>query len=226
MTNLRNEEADKIELIPIDQTRTNSNSQLKKLVNLAQKYPILQQENTNSLNFSNQYLKTMSSRLRPKERLEETTQFAQFIYIDYLLMKDDTLLSLSMKFGVSISDLKRLNVLQNDRDIYALKTLKIPIKQNSIHSERYAGQLKYSDTSVTRLNSNDRFDFEIENEAKSDDESANSQTSDFIEIKSIGNMDEYSATAPLLSDPVEHNKPVDNKQAKEAKNSLRNSIQI
>lgn len=110
-----------------------------------------------------------AARLRSKER--ETTaessfitnpqqqqqQTSRFIYIDYELdtSRHDTLHTISMKFGVSITDLKRLNNLQNDRDIYALKFIKIPIKPNSYQSELYASQLKYSDTVLTRLANGD-----------------------------------------------------------------------
>jgi LysM repeat protein len=102
----------------------------------------------------------MSSRLKSKERNTDSAQTSyqqqpQFVYIDYELANTDTLHNLSMKFGVSIIDLKRLNSLQNDRDIYALKHLKIPIKPNSFQSELYAGQLKYSDTILTRLTNGD-----------------------------------------------------------------------
>lgn len=81
---------------------------------------------------------------------------SSFIYIDYELdTQTDTLHTISMRFGVSIGDLKRLNSLQTDRDIYALKFIKIPIKPNSYQSELYAAQLKYSDTILTRLSNGD-----------------------------------------------------------------------
>jgi hypothetical protein len=99
----------------------------------------------------------MSSRLKSKERVNPYSDNpievpSQFIYIEYPLDPAvDSLHTLSMRFGVSITDLKRINSLQNDRDVYALKTVKIPVKPNSIHTEKYAGQLKYSDQIVSRL---------------------------------------------------------------------------
>lgn len=108
-----------------------------------------------------------AARLRSKEREMLTTttttttsfttpQPSSFIYIDYVLdTQTDTLHTISMRFGVSIGDLKRLNSLQNDRDIFALKFVKIPIKPNSYQSELYASQLKYSDTILTRLSNGD-----------------------------------------------------------------------
>lgn len=113
----------------------------------------------NSLLEQNSHTSTMTSRLATKEfktPFVDTSQndSYQFIYIDYALEGDTTLHSISMNFGVPVSDLKRINCLQNDRDIFALKSLKIPIKPNSVLSEKYADKLKYSDVSVTRLNTN------------------------------------------------------------------------
>jgi hypothetical protein len=110
---------------------------------------------------NNNYIK-MSSRLnKSRERNSPGSYFSdssfgngepQYIYIEYLLDPSvDSLHKLSMEFCVSITDLKRINSLQNDRDVYALKTVKIPVKPNSIHTEKYAGQLKYSDQIVSRL---------------------------------------------------------------------------
>ncbi|CAF0845296.1 unnamed protein product [Brachionus calyciflorus] len=98
----------------------------------------------------------MSNRFRLKEpnyRDTQETSLTQYMYIDYNLIEDETLHTISMKFGVSIADLKRINSLHNDRDIYALKAVKIPIKPNSYYSEKYSDQLKIADYPITRLNS-------------------------------------------------------------------------
>lgn len=105
----------------------------------------------------------MTARFQPKEsevfmKRNPSLEF-KFVYIDYVLTSEDSLQSLSFKFGVPITDLKRINFLQNDRDIYALKSIKIPIKPFSLLAEQYANQLKYSDTNLNRLNDNS-LDFE------------------------------------------------------------------
>jgi hypothetical protein len=105
-------------------------------------------------------LKNMSSRLQSRYANESTyykeTSFNKFCYIDYDLTADgaeNSLHSLSMKFGVSVTDLKRINNLQNDREIFALKAIRIPIKPNSLLSEQYANKLKYTDQVISRLSS-------------------------------------------------------------------------
>lgn len=134
------------------------------------------------------------------EDLKQPQQQQQFIYIDYKLDNTDTLHAIAMKFGVLVSDLKRLNNLQNDRDIYALKSVKIPIKPNSYHSELYASQLKYSNTILTRLSNGD---FEL--------------LSSQVERKQASNVDESSGddTTALLVNSASQD------QAREAKQYLR-----
>lgn len=105
----------------------------------------------------------ISSRLRSKERSQVSdvvveSEFIQtqpqLMYIDYELKPDDTLHTVSINFSVSMVDLKRINGLLSERDIYALKYLKIPIKENSINHEKYVSQLKYAH-SLTQLRAND-----------------------------------------------------------------------
>jgi LysM repeat protein len=101
----------------------------------------------------------MTTRYRSKERElfepvsdQQQQQSQKVAYIDYQLSPADTIHLISMRFGVPVSDLKRINCLQNERDIYALKFLKIPIKENSIHFETFASQLKYAYSGLNRLN--------------------------------------------------------------------------
>lgn len=187
----------------------------------------------------------MSNRLRSKERnvtsySDDITEssFSQLMYIDYNLNEDETLHTLSMKFGVSIPDLKRINSLQNDRDIYALKLVKIPIKANSIHSEKYANQLKYASSQISRLtingllNDNSEATNNISPESE-DDKSLEdfntiaafsqngdvTQQSDFNATHQDYDSDKYKSTTSLLRDQgTELTKASkSNNQAKEAK---------
>jgi LysM repeat protein len=118
----------------------------------------------------------MTSRLNSKERKSPVSdsyqQQGKFVYIDFALNGQDSLHSLSMKFSVNVSELKRINCLTNDRDIFALKTLKIPIKPFSLLSQQYSDQLKYTDSNLTRLNTN-TLDFDYETRATSPNESEN-----------------------------------------------------
>ena len=59
----------------------------------------------------------MASRIRARENNPIFDNLDQFAYIEIPITKDDTLLSLSVKFNCAIIDLKRLNSLQNDREM-------------------------------------------------------------------------------------------------------------
>ena len=158
----------------------------------------------------------MSSRLRSKEReisSSAPSTPSQFIYIDYELdTKSETLHTISIKFGVSISDLKRFNSLQNDRDIYALKYLKIPIKPHSYQSELYASQLKYSETVLTRLKNGDFEPVEqpLETASQIDLDSTHS-----------AEISETDDTTALLIEPTTAPTTSSNHQSREAKKYLK-----
>ena len=130
----------------------------------------------------------MALRLKPKEKniiFDSSPLSEQVVYIEVSISPDDTLLSLSMKFNVTVSDLKRLNSLQNDRDVYALSFVKIPIKKNSIFAEQYEGQLKYGDANLTRLNTNSRLDSSLERE--------------IAEIKLLNEQSDEELVKPVVS---------------------------
>lgn len=117
-------------------------------------------ESTSNPSSSNFDMNRLSSKERKSQYLDQNQQ-SRFVYIDYVFSKEDTLHSLSVKFSVNVSELKRINCLQNDRDIYALKALKIPIKPYSVLAQQFADQLKYTDSNLTRLNTN-TLDFDYE----------------------------------------------------------------
>ena len=146
----------------------------------------------------------MTSRLQSKEKRSSFTdlnQLSRFVYIDYTLSSDDSLHSLSMKFGVALSELKRINCLQNDRDMYALKTLKIPIKPYSLLAEQYSDQLKYTDSNLTRLNTN-TLDFDYENQVSSTADSENelSDTGTFVPKEEETVLVGYSRNGEVLAE--------------------------
>ena len=102
-----------------------------------------------------------------------------FMYIEHPVNDQVSLQIISMKFGVSIIDLKRINSLQNDRDLYALKSLKVPIKAHSLLAEQYAAKLKYSDQTLTRLIENTPLvAYQIEQQVSSQSSSSLKNSSD------------------------------------------------
>ena len=175
----------------------------------------------------------MSARLRSKEERKAESAQPQFVYIEIALQKEDTLQSLCMKFGVSVADLKRVNSLLNERDIFALKTIKIPIKPNSVLAFEYQNQLKFSDGLVTRLNNGGRWEPNggeelIRSEDDEDSESVKSETrpaesildlngSFKIESEFTKQLDEFSDTQRLLLSDVNSTNKNSKKQVKEAK---------
>lgn len=177
----------------------------------------------------------MSNRFRSKEAVFkdfQETSLNQYMYIDYNLIEDETLHTISMKFGISIADLKRINSLQNDRDIYALKTVKIPIKPNSYYSEKYADQIKVADFPITRLNSSSLLiannnlesnSLESEDDKSSEDmNQANSPTqSEYVlEQNDLLNEAYESDSLPLLKETSEK-ASTKSKQSKEVKKFLK-----
>lgn len=177
----------------------------------------------------------MSNRFRPKESnlkdIKETS-LAQYLYIDYNLKEDETLHTISMKFGISIADLKRINCLQNERDIYALKVVKIPIKPNSYYSEKFVNQLKIADYPITRLNSSNLLSIHLEtNSIESEDEKSsedNNQTNNLnskneIEIDAKSELNLSSLDTALLKESriINEQGVKKSKQARQAKRFLK-----
>lgn len=63
--------------------------------------------------------------LRPKPRQEPT--------LEATVLPNDNLASISLRFNCSVQELKRLNKIANDNEIFALKCVKIPLNaQNSL----------------------------------------------------------------------------------------------
>lgn len=151
----------------------------------------------------------MSNRFRPKEsnfRDIKETSLTQYLYIDYDLKEDETLHTISMKFGLSIADLKRINCLQNERDIYALKVIKIPIKPNSYYSEKFANQLKIYDYPVTRLNSSNLLSIHLDsNSVESEDDKS---SEDYNQPNGINHKDEAKSEANSELDSSNLNTPL------------------
>lgn len=119
----------------------------------------------------------MSNRLKSVEQHKTLNGDEKFIaYVKINIDKDDTLLSLSMKYNCTAIDIKRLNSLQNDRDMYALNSLKIPIKKYSVLAEKYESQLEYCDINLTRLKTNAALDYNIEKEIYINSDSEDAQS--------------------------------------------------
>ncbi|XP_067002667.1 lysM and putative peptidoglycan-binding domain-containing protein 3 [Anabrus simplex] len=60
-------------------------------------------------------------------------------YYEKKLEPGDTLLSLSLQFNCPVAELKRINGILRDNEIFARRSLKVPLKPGSVVTERLAG---------------------------------------------------------------------------------------
>jgi hypothetical protein len=133
-------------------------------------------------------------------KTDVTTNFSsiQLCYIEIPISSTDTLHSLSMKFGVSIINLKRINSLHNERDMFALKLFKVPIKPYSMLADEYKDKLKFADINLTRLNSIGRLDIDRDDYYKNDlqDKDASDYESDYADMGIVNEsfLNEYTKT--------------------------------
>ncbi|OCT86770.1 lysM and putative peptidoglycan-binding domain-containing protein 4-like [Xenopus laevis] len=58
------------------------------------------------------------------------------ILLERAITEDDNLNKLALQYGCKVADIKRVNNLMRDQDIYALKTIKIPVKVHGLLTER------------------------------------------------------------------------------------------
>ncbi|XP_066587544.1 lysM and putative peptidoglycan-binding domain-containing protein 4 [Prorops nasuta] len=71
--------------------------------------------------------------------------------ITVLIKAEDTLQALSLRYSCTISELKRINKIHKENEIYALRSIKVPVKAFSILTEN----LEQTNLHVNPLESND-----------------------------------------------------------------------
>eukprot|EP00794_Sanderia_malayensis_P010047 gene10047-11077_t len=64
--------------------------------------------------------------------VEKVDDLQKSHYFDHEVVEDDSLAKLSLKFGCTITQLKQANGIYNDQDLFAFKTLKIPVYKHSL----------------------------------------------------------------------------------------------
>ncbi|KAG8440719.1 hypothetical protein GDO86_006458 [Hymenochirus boettgeri] len=57
------------------------------------------------------------------------------IFLERTITENDNLNKLALQYGCKVADIKRINNLITDQDIYALKTIKIPVKVHGLLTE-------------------------------------------------------------------------------------------
>ncbi|OUC40387.1 LysM domain protein [Trichinella nativa] len=74
-------------------------------------------------------------RSNSKERREKNHECNQFVV--YHMCADDTIQKIALKHNISVNELKRVNNLLSDQDIYALKMIRIPVHRFSFLTDSY-----------------------------------------------------------------------------------------
>ncbi|CAM6013104.1 unnamed protein product [Sphagnum balticum] len=83
------------------------------------------------LSLSGNLIDNMAARLSPSSSIDDATSTSgssSIGYMEHTVSKLDTLAGVAIKYGVEVADIKRLNALTTDFQMYALKTLRIPLQ--------------------------------------------------------------------------------------------------
>ncbi|XP_069841297.1 lysM and putative peptidoglycan-binding domain-containing protein 4 [Dendropsophus ebraccatus] len=78
------------------------------------------------------------------------------VLLEHAITENDNLNKLALQYGCKVSDIKRINNFLTEQDMYALKTIKIPVKAHGILTERQ------EEPSAHRSRSSDSIDVVIE----------------------------------------------------------------
>ncbi|NXA50078.1 LYSM4 protein, partial [Nothocercus julius] len=79
--------------------------------------------------------------LRPRGREQQRSSAARGSVADVVLLereitKDDSLNKLALQYGCKVADIKRVNNFIREQDLYALKSIKIPVKSHGLLTEK------------------------------------------------------------------------------------------
>ncbi|CAE1274653.1 unnamed protein product [Acanthosepion pharaonis] len=152
--------------------------------------------------------------------------FSEQAYLQHQVTDGDTVQSLSIKYACPISELKRVNHLIRDQDLFGLKHIKVPIKKYGIISENCAQSNILVSADATQLPSSQKGCLDRHNESHFNNCETWTDTDSEMPLSAI---DEVSQSCNL-SDPdtqrrVIHTlsiKDMMQSQTKEAEEFLRN----
>ncbi|KAM9313270.1 lysM and putative peptidoglycan-binding domain-containing protein 4 [Gastrophryne carolinensis] len=112
------------------------------------------------------------------------------VLLERAVTEDDNLNKLALQYGCKVADIKRVNNFLTEQDMYALKTIKIPVKVHGILTEQH-GEL-----SIQNFRSADSLDIVIE----SPDEAPVSSTSSRDISRYFHNIDKNIEAAAQKQD--------------------------
>ncbi|XP_071795341.1 lysM and putative peptidoglycan-binding domain-containing protein 3-like [Asterias amurensis] len=80
-------------------------------------------------------LRPRAGKVKNKKKNVDQRKEAEPIFIEREIESGDSLQIFSLQYGCPVSELKRCNNLMNDQDFFALRRIKIPVKQHGLLTE-------------------------------------------------------------------------------------------
>ncbi|KAM5172243.1 lysM and putative peptidoglycan-binding domain-containing protein 4 [Mantella aurantiaca] len=71
------------------------------------------------------------------------------VFLERTITEEDSLNKLALQYGCKVADIKRVNNFLTEQDMYALKTIKIPVKMHGIFTEHNEEASAQNSTSAT-----------------------------------------------------------------------------
>ncbi|KAM4036575.1 lysM and putative peptidoglycan-binding domain-containing protein 4 isoform 1-T2 [Anomaloglossus baeobatrachus] len=108
---------------------------------------------------SEEELDTMELRARGGELHRQSAsreKVGDIVLLEHTITENDNLNKLALQYGCKVSDIKRINKLLTEQDVYALKTIKIPVKIHGFLTEQH------KETNAQKGRSADSIDIVIE----------------------------------------------------------------
>ncbi|XP_023803643.1 lysM and putative peptidoglycan-binding domain-containing protein 4, partial [Cyanistes caeruleus] len=92
---------------------------------------------------SEEELNVMELRPRGKEQQRGSTRdrLGDVVLLERELTEEDSLNKLALQYGCKVADIKRVNNFIREQDLYALKSIKIPVRPHGLLTES-AGALR------------------------------------------------------------------------------------
>ncbi|NXJ90236.1 LYSM4 protein, partial [Corythaixoides concolor] len=91
---------------------------------------------------SEEELNVMELRPRGKEQQQHSTsrdRVGDMVLLEREITEDDNLNKLALQYGCKVADIKRVNNFIREQDLYALKSIKIPVKPHGLLTENGGG---------------------------------------------------------------------------------------
>ncbi|XP_063337206.1 lysM and putative peptidoglycan-binding domain-containing protein 4 [Pelmatolapia mariae] len=76
--------------------------------------------------------------LRPRAFQDQEDRLKNVQLLEREVLADDNLSKLALQYGCKVADIKRVNNLMQEQDLFALKSIKIPVQQHSFLTETFS----------------------------------------------------------------------------------------